>query len=339
MRYVRLGKTNLMVSPFCLGTMMFGGKTAPQKKFWGKADKPEAVKMIHTAIDGGVNFIDTADIYTGGQSEEIVGEALRDGKRDGIVLATKAGMKTADDINGEGISRFHIMRALENSLKRMGTDYVDLFYIHWPTKGMNLEEMMRTLDDLERQGKIRYAACSNFPAWLACKCQWIADSHDQIGFVAGQYPYNIIERGIETEILPFAKAEGMGVCIYRPLAIGTLTGKYLGETRDEARGKDDQRVQGWQEKYEEGVQKLVEFAKDKGVNAADIANAWVVSHPAVTAAIVGVSRMEQLEANLKGFEIELTPEERETITGFFPTAQWEESGGTVHDWQRSYEIL
>jgi aryl-alcohol dehydrogenase (NADP+) len=327
-----------MVSPFCLGTMMFGGRSSPNPKFWGKTEPDEAVRVIHRALDAGVNFIDTADIYTGGQSEEIVGRAL-EGRREGVVVATKAGMKVFDDPNGSGISRFHIVRALEASLRRLRTDYVDLFYIHWPAKGMNLEEMMRALDDLERQGKIRYAACSNFPAWLYCKCQWVADKRDQLPFIAGQYPYNLIERGIENEILPFSAAERLGVCIYRSLAIGLLTGKYLGEVRPEARGKDDERVKRWMAAYGEGVKNLVDFARDKGFEAADAATAWVVSHPAVTAAIVGVSRMDQLEANLRGFEWEMTPEERETLTGFFPTAPWEESGGTVPEWRRSHEIL
>jgi aryl-alcohol dehydrogenase-like predicted oxidoreductase len=203
-RYVNLGGSNLKVSRFCLGTMMFGGKT----------DSEESTRIIRHAVEQGINFIDTANIYAGGKSEEILATALA-GIRDRVVLATKAGMKMGEGPNDEGVSRSCLTRALEASLRRLKTDRVELFYVHWPTAAMDLDEMLRTLDDLTRQGKVLYAACSNFPAWLLCRCQWRAEVAGGVPLVAGQYPYNLIERGIEVELLPMAKTLKIGITIYR----------------------------------------------------------------------------------------------------------------------------
>lgn len=330
MDYVKLGGTNLFVSPFCLGTMMFGGKTS--------AD--EATGIVNRAVEAGVNFIDTADMYEEGRSEEIVGRALAQGHlRDRVVLASKGGISVGPGPNDQGASRYHLVRAVEASLKRLGTDRIDLYYIHWPEKAMNLEETLRALDDLTRQGKILYAACSNFPAWLWCRAQWVADRAGTAPLVAGQYHYNLIERGLEVEVLPMAAGLRLGVTAYRPLALGLLTGKYLGAPPTGARGERDPRIGAWQERYGDGVAKLKAFAEARGYTCADAANAWVVSHRAVTSAIVGVSRLEQLEANLRGFEWQMTAAERDEVTGYFPTAVWEESGGKFPDWRRSYDIL
>lgn len=327
MKYVRLGKSNLNVSEFCLGTMMFGGKTGPE----------EATQIIHRAVDAGVNFIDTADVYNAGQSEIIVGQALQ-GLRERVVLASKVGMRMGEGPNDTGISRYHIIRGAEASLKRLNTDRIDLFYIHWPFKAMNLDEMLRALDDLVRQGKIAYAACSNFPAWLFCRSLWVAELNGCAPLVAGQYPYNLIERGLEVEILPMAAALGLGIVTYRPLCAGALTGKYLEGQPEGARGTTDNRQDTWTRRYEEGIRKMVAMAQERGYAAADAATAWVRSHRAVTAPIVGISRLDQLEANLKGFEWDMTPEEREELGGFFPTEVWEEVGGNFPTWRRSYDI-
>jgi 1-deoxyxylulose-5-phosphate synthase len=332
MHYTNLGNTNLKVSRFCLGTMMFGAP-AP-----GKPDREASITITHRAIDAGVNFIDTADIYNAGECETILGSAL-EGRRDQVVLATKAGMKMGDGPNDQGISRFHMVRALEASLQRLKTDRVDLFYVHWPMAAMNLEEMMRTLDDLVRQGKALYAACSNFPAWLLCRSNWVAEVGNYVPLVAGQYPYNLIERGLEVEILPMAQALKVGITIYRPLAIGVLTGKYLDNIPAQTRGVQDERIPTWTNKYRDGIAKLNQFAADRGYTTADAANAWVASHPAVTSTIVGVSRLDQLEANLKGAAWQMTPEERATVTSFFPTEVWEEAGGKFPWWRRTAEIL
>jgi aryl-alcohol dehydrogenase-like predicted oxidoreductase len=205
---------------------------------------------------------------------------------------------------------------------------------------MNLEETLRTLDDLVRQGKILYAACSNFPAWLVCRSQWIAELNRYVPLVCGQYPYNLIERGLEVEVLPMAHALGFGLTIYRPLAIGVLTAKYLAEAKpSDARGEKDERAERWTKKYADGLRKLAAFAKERGAAPADIANAWVASHPAVTSVIVGISSLAQLDANLKAAELTLSPQERETVAGFFPGAEvTEEAGGKFPGWRRSFDI-
>lgn len=327
MKYVQLGATNLLVSEFCLGTMMFGGKTSEE----------ESARIIGRALDAGVNFVDTANVYNDGRSEEIVGRALQ-GRRDEVVLATKVGMAMGKRPNESGVSRFHIVRSVEASLRRLGTDRIDLYYIHWPVAAMHLEETLRALEDLIRAGKVLYPACSNFPAWLMVRSLWLEDVSGYAPIIAGQYPYNLIERGLEVEILPAAKALGVGLVIYRPLSAGALTAKYLDEIPQGTRGVADDRLQPWTQRYEEGVRGLKAFAEARGYTAADAAIAWVRSHPAVTAPIVGISRLEQLEANLKGFEWELTPEEREELGGYFPTEVWEEAGGMFPGWRRSFDI-
>jgi aryl-alcohol dehydrogenase-like predicted oxidoreductase len=328
MKYVHLGNTNLLVSPFCLGAMMFGGKTG----------REEGIEIVHRAIDAGVNFVDTADVYTGGRSEEIVGEALQ-GLRDRVVLASKSGMTVGEGPNDAGLSRYHIIRAAEASLKRLRTDRIDLYYVHWPVARLNLEEMARALETLVAQGKILYPACSNFPAWLFCRSLWVQDVLNCAPLVAGQYPYNLIERGLEVEILPMAKALGLGIVTYRAMSAGTLTAKYLRGAPGGSRGVEDERIGRWTDSYREGIARLKAFAEERGYSAADAAIAWVAGHPAVTAPLVGLSRLDQLEANLQAFEWEMTAEERAEIAGFFPTEVWEEAGGNFPAWRRSYEIM
>jgi aryl-alcohol dehydrogenase-like predicted oxidoreductase len=328
MNYVPLGNTNLMVSPFCLGAMMFGGKTGRQ----------EAIEIVHQAVDSGINFVDTADVYNGGRSEEIVGEALQ-GLRDRVVLASKCGMKVGEGANDTGLSRYHIVRAAEASLKRLRTDRIDLYYVHWPVARLNLAEMARALEDLVAQGKILYPACSNFPAWLFCRSLWVQDLLGHTPLVAGQYPYNLIERGLEVEILPMAKALGLGIVTYRALSAGTLTAKYLTGVPGGSRGEGDERIGRWTEAYRAGIEKLQAYAHERGYSAADAAIAWVASHPAVTSPLVGLSRLEQLAANLRAFEWQMTAQERDEIAGFFPTEVWEEAGGSFPAWRRSYEIM
>lgn len=330
---VPLGRSNLRVSKYSLGTMMFGGKTS----------RDDSVRITRRAIDAGINFIDTADVYSKGACEEILGEALggEDNRklRDSIVLASKGGMVMGPGPNDQGISRFHYVRAVEASLRRLRTDRIDVYYIHWPMAAMNLDETLRTLDDLVSQGKILYPAFSNFPAWLAVRGQWIADVRRYAPLVCGQYPYNLIERGLEVEILPMASALGIGITVYRPLAIGVLTGKYAdADASKGARGESDDRPLNWHTKYAAAVKKLVAFAKQHDVTAADVANAWVAAHPSVTSVIVGVSSEKQLEANLAHADFTLTPEQRKEVTGFFPTEIFEEAGGKFPEWRRSFDI-
>ncbi len=328
MDYTNLGMTGCKVSQFCLGTMMFGGKT----------DRDESIRITRAAIDAGVNFIDTADVYTETRCESIVGEAL-EGHRDKVVLATKVGMKVGDQPNDVGISRYHYVRAVEASLKRLRTDRIDLYYIHWPAVRMNLDEMMRALDDMVTSGKIVYPACSNFPAWLVTKSQWTADVNRFAPLVCGQYPYNLIERGLEVEILPMAENLQFGITVYRPIAIGVLTGRYLGGTPEGTRSDIDQRIGKWMQKYGHAVQKLSDFSVARGHNATAAANAWCLSHPAVTSVILGVSKMSQLEDNLKGFDLKLSMDERQTLGDLFDTEIKEEAGGGFPAWRRRADIL
>lgn len=329
MEYANLGSTGCKVSRFCLGTMMFGGKT----------DREESIRIIRTAVEAGVNFIDTADVYTETRCETILGEAM-EGIRDQIVLASKVGMKVGEGPNDIGISRYHYVRAVEASLKRLRTDRIDVYYVHWPAVRMNLEEMMRALDDLVRSGKILYPACSNFPAWLVMKSQWIADLRNHAPFVCGQYPYNLIERGIEVEILPMARSQNFGITVYRPIAIGVLTGRYL-ETNIPAgtRAEQDERIDRWMRKYGSGVRKLMDFARSRGHNATAAANAWCLSTPGVTSVILGVSRLSQLQDNLRGFDLKLTPQERDELSSYFDTEVKEEAGGQFPTWRRRADIL
>ncbi|GIW76552.1 MAG: aldo/keto reductase [Phycisphaerae bacterium] len=329
MEYVNLGSTGCKVSRFCLGTMMFGGKT----------DQEESIRITRTAVDAGVNFIDTADVYTETRCETILGEAL-EGIRDQVVLASKVGMKVGEGPNDTGISRYHYVRAVEASLKRLRTDRIDVYYVHWPATRMNLEEMMRALDDLVRSGKILYPACSNFPAWLVMKSQWVADLRNCAPLVCGQYPYNLIERGIEVEILPMARSLNFGITIYRPIAIGVLTGKYLETTTPAGtRAEQDDRIDRWMRKYGSGVRRLVEFARARGHTATAAANAWCLSTPGVTSVILGVSRLSQLQDNLRGFDLKLNPQERDELSSYFDTDVKEEAGGQFPTWRRRADIL
>ncbi len=328
MLYTHLGSSNVQVSRFCLGTMMFGGKT----------DADESNRITRAAIEAGVNFIDTADVYSETRCESILGDILMQ-VRDRVVLASKAGMKVGDGPNDLGISRFHYVRAVEASLKRLKTDRIDLYYIHWPHPKMNLDEMMRALDDLVKAGKILYPACSNFPAWLVMRTQWINDLKNYTPLVCGQYPYNLIERGLEIELLPMAKSMNFGITIYRPIAIGVLTGRYLTEKTADSRGEKDARIDKWMNQYHESVRIFADHAKSKGLSPTSLANSWVASHPAVSSVIVGISKLSQLEDNLKGFDQLLTEEERNAISAIFPTEIKEEAGGAFPQWRRRYDLL
>jgi aryl-alcohol dehydrogenase-like predicted oxidoreductase len=305
MLYKKMGRTGLQVSTFCLGTMNFGSQV----------DEKGATQIIERALDAGVNFFDTADVYTRGRSEEIVGKILKK-KRDSIVLATKVRAKSGEGANDSGLSRKHIMKGIENSLRRLQTDYIDIYYAHMPDHDTPLEETIRTMSDLVQQGKIRYIACSNYTAWELCKSLWISDRYNQARFECIQPPYNLVTRDIESELLPFCNSEGIGVCVYNPLAAGILTGKHDPKNPPAEGGRFTLEGIGknyynryWNEVNFKAVELLRKIAGEHGRNLAQFSLAWVFNNESVTATICGASSLVQLEQNLEATEIHLSKEE------------------------------
>lgn len=303
MNYKRLGKTGLWVSELCMGCMTFGGE----------ADEQTSVAMVERCLEAGINFFDTANVYTGGRSEQILGKALRP-QRDKVVIATKVRARVAEGPNGEGLSRYHIMQQVEASLRRLQTDVIDLYQVHSWDENTPLEETLSTLNDLVRQGKVRYIGCSNFAAWQLCKALWLSDKHDWARFDSIQPRYNLIDRVIEMELLPLCQAVGVGVMVYSPLAGGILTGKYRpgepppsGTRAAENKWFLERRAQ---EHNIVRAQRIVEVLKGFDRPLVQTAIAWTISNPAVTCAIIGARNMEQLKLILNGWSGPLSPEEK-----------------------------
>lgn len=290
MEYRRLGQTGLRVSQIGLGAMTFGGQT----------DERTSMQIIDAAIDAGVNFIDTADVYTNGHSEAIVGEAL-EGKRDRVVIATKVRGRVGDGPNDEGLSRAHIMKAVEDSLRRLRTDYIDLYQVHSPDSTTPLVETLRTLDDLVRQGKVRYIGCSNFRAWQVCKALWAADVASVEQFISVQLRYNLLFRAVEREMLPFCDEIGIGAISYSPLAGGALSGKYQrGAAPPEGtRGANNPMFQRiLNSRNFDIIERLEDIANSRDRALVDLALGWVLATRSVSCALIGATTMEQLNANL-----------------------------------------
>jgi aryl-alcohol dehydrogenase-like predicted oxidoreductase len=316
MNYRPFARTGVKVSPLCLGAMMFGG--------WGNPDHDECVRIIHRALDAGINFIDTADVYTRGESEEIVGKALAGGRRDNVVVATKVHGTMGDDPNEFGNSRRWIIREVENSLRRLGTDWIDLYQIHRPEFDTDLDETLGALTDLVRAGKVRYIGSSTFPASLIVETQWVAERRGRERFVCEQPPYSILARGIEEDVLPTALRHGMGVIPWSPLAGGWLTGRYrkdaeLPESRRAQRipARFDMSLPANQRKLE-AADALARLAEEAGMSLIELALAFVLSHPAVTAPIIGPRTMEQLESQLGAADITLSDEVLDRIDEIVP---------------------
>lgn len=293
----------MQVSTYCLGAMMYGAS--------GNTDHDDCVKAINIALDAGVNFIDTADVYSGGESEEIVGKALKT-RRDEVVLATKVHGAMGDGVLQQGNSRRWIMAEVENSLRRLGTDYIDLYQIHRPDPSVDIEETLSALTDLIHAGKVRAIGSSTFPAELIVESHWAAERRGLERFRSEQPPYSIFNRGIERAVLPTAQAYGMGVIVWSPLASGWLTGRYRKASDiDLSKGRAarfparwDPTLPGNQEKLEV-VAALEEIATDAGISLTHLAIAFTVAHPGVTSAIIGPRTIEHLEDLLKGAEVEL----------------------------------
>jgi aryl-alcohol dehydrogenase-like predicted oxidoreductase len=305
MEHRPLGRTGVSVSKLCLGAMMFGD--------WGTKDHDESIRIIHHALDAGINFIDTADVYSQGESEEIVGKALAGGRRDDVVLATKFHGAMGEDPNQQGNSRRWIIREVEDSLRRLGTDWIDLYQVHRPDPGTDIEETLGALTDLVHQGKVRYLGSSTFPPSVIVEAQWAARDRHLQRFVCEQPPYSILVRGIEAEVLPTCARYGMGVIPWSPLAGGWLSGRYRKDADQQApfsaarrrlAQRFDLSLPANQRKLE-AAEALAELAEEAGMSLIELAIAFVLNHPAVTAAIIGPRTMEQLESQLPAADVVL----------------------------------
>lgn len=300
-----LGRTGVQVSPLCLGAMMFGP--------WGNEDEADSVRIIHAALDAGINFVDTADVYSAGGSEEIVGKALKD-RREDVVLATKFFMPMdQDEPNHRGGSRRWIIREVENSLRRLGTDYIDLYQVHRPSPDTDVAETLGALSDLVRQGKVCYIGSSSYSGSQIVEAQWVSRERRLERFVTEQPPYSILVRGIEEDVLPTVRRHGMGTLTYSPLAGGWLSGRYRKDSSSgpasAARPKTrfDMSAAANQRKLE-AVEQLALLAEKAGLTLIELAVAFVINHPGVTSAIIGPRTMEQLEAFLPAVEVTLPTE-------------------------------
>ncbi len=341
MEYRKVGRTGLRVSTFCLGTMMFGRQV----------NEVESLRIIQRAIDAGVTFIDTADMYANGVTEQILSKAIK-GCRDALVLASKGGhlrrlgakygMQTVsgpidlarprhfhpwpagDQVgpNDMGLSRKHMMQAVEGSLRRLGTDYLDIYYAHMPDYDTPLDETLRAMDDLVRQGKVRYLGCSNFRAFQVCKALWLSDRHNLARWDIIQPPFNLLARDIEYELLPLCIEEGIGVASFSPLAAGFLSGKYEKGTPPLEGRRFSMASQGFRynEKYWtdidfDAVARLKTIAADHGKDLAQFALAWVLNKKGITSIVCGASSLEQLEANMSAVGVQLSQEELDACDG------------------------
>jgi aryl-alcohol dehydrogenase-like predicted oxidoreductase len=315
MEYRNLGCAGLKVSPLCLGTMMFGGPT----------EERDSIRIIHRALEAGINFLDTANVYNGGESERITGRVVRD-RRDRVVLATKVRGAMGEGPNDAGTSRVAILREVDASLQRLGTDWIDLYYLHSPDYSTPLEEALGALDDCVRAGKVRYIACSNFYAWQVCEGLWTSDRRGWAAFAAVQPLYNLLNRDAEVELLPCCQQHGLGVVPYSPLARGVLSGKYLPgaappEGSRAARG--DRRLQQaeWREESLQVAQALRPLAEARGKSLTQWALAWVLANPIITSAIIGPRTLEQLEDNLGALGWSLTPDEEAAVDRLVPPGE------------------
>lgn len=311
MQYRVLGNTGVRVSSICFGTMTFGRE----------ADKATSAAMFHKCRDAGVNFFDTANAYGTGLSEEILGSLIAD-CREELVIATKGFFRVGPGINDWGSTRRHLTRAVEDSLRRLGTDRVDVYFLHDFDRRTPIEETLRVLDDLVRAGKILYPAASNFAAWQVAKALGISALHDWARFACIQPMYNLLKRQAEVELLPMAESESVGVVPYNPLAGGLLTGKFgRGKAPADARLSTDERYQSrYTLDYRDDVLEAFNaFAAKHGVHPATLSVAWVANHPAVTSAIIGARSPDQLDATLAAGEFAMPPELRAEISALSPT--------------------
>jgi aryl-alcohol dehydrogenase-like predicted oxidoreductase len=313
-----LGRTGVQVSPLCLGAMMFGA--------WGNTDHKDSIRIIHRALDAGINFVDTADVYSRGESEEIVGKALQ-GRRENVVLATKVHGKMGDDPNQYGNSRRWIVKEVENSLRRLQTDWIDLYQIHRPEPETDIDETLGALTDLVRAGKVRYIGSSTFQPSEVVEAQWVAERRGRERFVSEQPPYSILVRGVEADLLPTCQRYGMGVIPWSPLAGGWLSGKFRRGREGDAE-PSSRRAQMLPQRYDlslpenqrklDAADALAQLADENGMSLIEMALAFVLTHPAITAAIIGPRTMEHLESQLPAADLTLSDELLDRIDEIVP---------------------
>lgn len=310
MEYKLLGKTGVKVSSLCFGVMSFGGD----------ADEPTSAAMFNRCREAGINFFDCANSYAGGRSEEILGRLIAP-CREEVIITSKVYSQTGPDINARGASRRNIRNAIEASLRRLNTDYIDIYFLHHFDPETPIEESLRALDDLVRDGKILYPAASNFAAWQVAKALGISAKEGRARFECIQPMYNLVKRQAEVELLPLAQSEQLGVITYSPLGGGLLSGKYSSKDRP-ASGRlvENQMYQTryGEPSYYETAERFTNFAREHGVEPASLAVAWVASHPAVTAPIIGARTLNQLEGSLKALDIKMTPELRAEVSALSP---------------------
>ena len=312
MQYRALGRTGLKVSQLCLGTMMFGGKT----------DEQESFRVIDHAMNEGVNFIDTADVYAGNESERILGKALAgEGKRDNIILATKFNFANPADRNAKGLSRRHVINACDASLKRLNTEWIDLYQMHRCSSAIPIDETLRALDDLVKAGKIRYVGGSMFPAWRIVESLWVAKELGLNRLICEQPAYHLLDRTAEREVIPAAQSFGMAIIPWGPLCGGLLSGKYNRDEQVEGArwqdGKDNANRRATDHTWEV-LDFLKAMASDKGCSMSQLALAWNMAQPGVTAPIIGPRTFAQVEDNLQAVHVELTEEDLARIDDLVP---------------------
>ncbi|MGC9520762.1 MAG: aldo/keto reductase [Anaerolineae bacterium] len=309
MEYRSLGRTGVLVSPLCLGAMNFGGPT----------DEETSIRIIDRALDAGINFIDTANVYNRGESERIVGKALeQNGSRDRVVLATKVHGSMGEGPNEGGNSRYHIIKACEDSLRRLQTDHIDLYQLHRPSLTIPQDETLRAFDDLIRAGKVRYIGCSTHPAWMVMEALSISEKMNLARYVSEQPPYNLLDRRIENELVPLAQKYGLALLPWSPLAGGILAGKYSLEMLEENEYPEGSRAERSGEWFRSRVTragvkvaaKVQEMAEARGMNAAQLATLWCKDQPGVTAPIIGPRTMQHLEDALAVLDMSLSDEDR-----------------------------
>jgi aryl-alcohol dehydrogenase-like predicted oxidoreductase len=309
MEYRSLGRTGVLVSPLCLGAMNLGGVTS----------EADSLRIIDAALDGGINFIDVADVYNAGESERVVGVALaRNGRRDEIVLATKVNGEMGPGPNDRGISRYHIIKACDDSLRRLQTDHIDLYQLHRPALTIPQDETLRALDDLVRAGKVRYIGCSTFPAWMVMEGLMISAEQHLARYISEQPPYNLLDRRIENELVPLCQKYGLGILPWSPLAGGILAGRYTGmvvpeDSRVARQGADSFFGQRLKPAALTAAEQLAELAAARDLTAGQLALLWVKDQPGVTAPIIGPRTLDQLKDNLAVLEHTLADEDRRAL--------------------------